>query len=115
MTVLYVSTHDDFGEGLVPDLDHALPRRAVHPGSSSVQHGQWHGGGQLVNPLQHGPLGPAQRLCHGPETHLATGRRRRNGQEGGTSVGTSVGFLQASCSAIREKVFAYLGVCALQW
>lgn len=67
-------THQYSGGGLLPDLGHPLPRRAVHPGPRSVQHGDRRGRGQQVNPLQHGPLGPAQRLRHGAETHLATGR-----------------------------------------
>ncbi|KAF3858542.1 hypothetical protein F7725_011743 [Dissostichus mawsoni] len=72
-----ISIHVHFGVGLVPNLDHSVPRGAVHPGSRSVQHGEGHGGGQLVNTIQHGILGPAQRLRHGPETHLTTGRGSR--------------------------------------
>lgn len=69
---LCISTHQNFCVGLVPDLDHSVPRRAVHPGLCSIKHGEGHRGGQQVDPLQHGPFGPAQRLCHGPETHLTT-------------------------------------------
>lgn len=56
------STHQHFGVCMVPDLIHSIPRGAVHPGLCSIQHGDGHGGGQQVDPLQHGPLRPTQRL-----------------------------------------------------
>lgn len=102
MSLLCVSTHQHFGVGVVPDLDHSVPRRAVHPGSCSIQHGDGHGGGQQVDPLQHGPLGPAQRLWHGPETHLTTGRG--NGKDGGRRL---VSVLQALCSATKNGIKWY--------
>lgn len=70
-----MSTHQHFGIGMTPDLNRFVPGRTVHPGSCSVQHGDGHSGGQQVNTVQHGPLGPTQRLWHGPETHFSAGRR----------------------------------------
>ena len=52
-------THHYTSVALAPDLDHLVPTRAVHPGVGSVQHADTHGGGQQVDPLQHGLLGPA--------------------------------------------------------
>lgn len=101
------STHQHFGVCMVPDLIHSIPRGAVHPGLRSIQHGDGHGEGQQVDPLQHGPLRPTQRLWHGPETHLSAGWGNR---KGGQRVGRRLAGIMF-CAG----VMAHLGVCALQW
>lgn len=68
-------THQHFGISMVPDVGHLVPRGTVHPRARSVHQRDGQGGRQHVDPLQHGSLGPAQRLSHGPETHLATGEK----------------------------------------
>lgn len=70
-------THQHSCVCVVPDVGHLVPRGTVHPRARSVQHGDGQGGRQHVDPVHHGPLGPAQRLGHGPETHLATGGKSR--------------------------------------
>ncbi len=103
--VCCISTHQYFGVGLAPDLHHAVSRRAVHPGLGSIQHGDGHGWRQQVNPRQHWPLSPAQRLWQGPETHLPTGRKRGKGGR------RFVSFLQTFLYVLLLKIWE-TEVCA---
>lgn len=51
-----------------------LSWRAVHPRPSAINERHWNIWTQLVNSLQHGPLGKPQRKLHVWKSTLATGR-----------------------------------------
>lgn len=101
--------------GVVPNLSHFVPRRAVHPGLCSVQHSDGHGVGQLMNSLHHRPLSPSQGLRHGPETHFST--RMEEEREGcHVSLITFKSHISATGLSRHTSAFVrYSGKCTGSW
>lgn len=61
-----------------PQCFDGAPRVAVHAGPRAVDDGDWHPLLELVQPFQHGPLGPAVRNGHVLESRFPAVTVKKN-------------------------------------